>query len=1335
MARRSTNFSLAVKTEGGMFPTDFLLDLASLSKEIEGLKPEQYHLSDREKINEAINQAYSRLQGFWLSFKDAFEKLPLDDYATSATREKWLLPLFDCLGYGRLTPAEAVTVGDRQYKPSHMRESVAIHLVGFRVDLDKRSTAGGARSSSPHSLVQELLNQSDNHLWAFVSNGRKLRLLRDNVSLTKQAFIEFDLESIFEGDSYSDFRLLWLLCHQSRLEGNRPEECWLERWKITAMRSGIRVRDQLRTGVEKALEIFGTGFLRHRSNDTLRTQIRSGEINADEYYRQLMRLIYRLLFLFVTEDKQVLLKPETPLTQKKNYYDYYSTARLRAVAGKRRGTSHDDLWANLSLVFAMLSSDNGCEKLGLPALGSFLWSSRATPALDGCLLHNTDCLEALRNLCFTTESGVRRPVQYDQLESEELGSIYESLLEQIPFLDADDRQPTFELRNTAGSERKTTGSYYTPTSLVNCLLDSALEPILNRLATKSNAENEILNLKICDPACGSGHFLIAAAHRIAKRLASVRSGDLEPGPEFTNTALRDIVSRCIYGTDANEMAVELCKVSLWLQSATAGIPLSFLDHKIKCGNSLFGATPELIENGLPDAAFEPLEGDDKEIVKRVKAANRNQTDGYLIPGLLKYEKSSLEKLGASLVSLDLAPGASILDLYSKEKTYAKLLTSDLYVHEKFICDAWCAAFVWKLSKDAPQPITRESFGRIRSDYRNMPEEMRLEIIRLREQYKFFHWHLEFPQVFNTKQSHGEPNQIEAAEKGGFDLVIGNPPWERFKIQEQEWFASKAPEISQAKTASIRSKMITDLARNNPQIYKDFSEAKRIAEGESHFVRRSGRFPLCGRGDVNTYSIFAETNLYLVSTSGQIGCILPSGIATDDTTKYFFQQLVRSNSIVSLLSFENEEFIFPAVHHATKFCLLTLRQKSEKNHTADFVFFARKISDLADSGRHFRLTSADIELINPNTKTCPIFRSAYDAELTKLIYRTVPILIDESAIERNYWRIEFCRLFDMTNDSSLFRTKEDLPAEAILDPTDLSYKLANGKQWLRLYEAKMFHHFDHRFGSYEGQSEAQARQGKLPELSEQDHRNPKFLSRPKFWISEDEVKERIKDKWNSNWLISFRDITSAVSSRTMIATIIPAVAVGNNGPLIFLEKSLKTKALCLQANLSTFVLDFVARTKVGGTHMNFFILNQLPVLKPTTFDQLCPWAQNEPLVDWINKRVIELTYTSFDLSGFGADFGYEGPPFKWDQSRRSVLKAELDAAFAYLYSLAIENLEYIFDQFRVVREKEEALFGTYLSKELAVEIFKDLKICSESHTNYVSRLTPPPGDDRNRHQES
>ena len=666
-----------VRTEGGLLPTALLQRIVRDDCELPGRHPDTYHLAAGERLHETVSRAWHRLCGAWASFRAAAARLPEQDAGTTLTRERWLLILFQELGYGRLLGARAVELEDKTYPISHFWHHSPLHLVSFRGDLDQR-TAGmhGAARTSPHSLVQEFLNRSPEHLWGFVSNGLCLRILRDKASLTRQAFVEFDLEGMMDGEVYADFVLLWMLCHQSRIEAEKPEECWLERWTRTAQEEGTRALDRLRRGVEHAIEALGRGFLAHPANSELRKKLRMGDLSTQDYYRQLLRLVYRLLFLFVAEDRGLLLDPAADPSAHERYSRFYSTARLRHLSARRRGTKHADLYSGLQIVMERLGSDDGCPPLALPPLGSFLWSFGAIPDLARCDIANRDFLEAIRALAFTRDDRMLRLVDYKNLGSEELGSVYESLLELHPELNVD--AATFALDTASGHERKTTGSYYTPASLVQCLLDSALDPVLDEAARQANAEEAILTLKVCDPACGSGHFLIAAAHRMAKRLAAIRTGDDEPSPEAMRSALRDVISHCIYGVDVNPMSVELCKVSLWLEALEPGKPLTFLEHHIQCGNSLLGTTPALLAQGVPDAAFEPIEGDEKTVVSTLRKRHRAERQGLMSFSFIAEAAAAYGSLTDSMTSLNALDDTPITKLRRKEEHYARLARSPEY---------------------------------------------------------------------------------------------------------------------------------------------------------------------------------------------------------------------------------------------------------------------------------------------------------------------------------------------------------------------------------------------------------------------------------------------------------------------------------------------------------------------------------------------------------------------------------------------------------------------------------------------------------------------------------
>jgi len=1279
---RQRNGFLSVRTEGALLPADLLERLVApgATKDIPGLEPESYHLPPRERIAEATNRAWNACRAAWAAFRRATDALPEGDPGTTPTRERWLLPLFNELGYGRLLPARGgIQIDDKAYPISHSWHRSPIHLVGCNVGLDGRSPGvRGAAGASPHSLVQELLNRSDDHLWGIVANGRVLRLLRDNASLTRQAYVEFDLQAMMDGELYADFVLLWLLCHQSRVEAERPGECWLERWSQEGQREGVRLRDRLQEGVVRAIGHLGSGFLAHRANGALREALYAGNLDKQDYYRELLRLVYRLLFLFVAEDRGLLLDPHGDPEARARYTAYYGTARLRGLAGQRVGTLHHDLYQVLRLVMDGLGGDDGCPGLALPALGSFLFSARAIPHLGGCEIANVELLGAIRALAFTVDEGVRLPVDYRNLGAEELGSIYESLLELHPALDLTTH--AFSLERAAGNERKTTGSYYTPTPLITSLLETALDPVLDEAARSRDPEAAILALRICDPAAGSGHFVLAAARRIARRLAAARTGDEEPSPAAMRTALRDVIGRCIYAVDVNPMAVELCKVSLWLEALEPGKPLSFLDSHIRCGNALLGATPRLLDGGIPDSAFTPIEGDDRAYCAEWKKRNAKERTGQLA---MHFDRNApwdqLGRLFEAMHNLEILPDGSIEAVHRKEEAYAELVRSAPYHVVRLRADAWCAAFVWRKRGERidprtgaiqhfDYPITDGVYRDIEYSPHTIAGWMGDEIARLADQgnYNFLHWHLAFPEVFRLPRRGERAENAATGWSGGFDVVLGNPPWDRIKLQEKEWFSAHGrQDIADAANAARRQRMIAALVERgdpsgpaplayDPALHAAFQEGKRRAEGESHLVRNSGRFPLTAVGDVNTYALFAETFRTITSTSGRAGLICPTGIATDDSTKRFFGDLSDRRALVSLYDFENRKGIFPAVDSRYKFVLLTA--SGAPVPAADLAFFCTDPADLEQPERRFSLSPEDIALLNPNTRTCPIFRTRADADLTRAIYRRVPVLVDE-ATGANPWGVKFQAMFHMSNDSGLFR---DAPAADLVP----------------LYEAKLLHQYDHRWATYDG--------GDARDLTDAEKADPSWTVIPRYWVPRAEVESRLVGRWDRGWLLGFRDIARNTDERTAIFSLMPRVGVGHTMPL-FMGSELDARSVTLLlGNMGSLALDYTARQKVGGTHLTYGYLKQLSVLPPA--------AYTPADLAYIVPRVLELVYTAWDLQPFARDLGYDGDPFPFDRqvpdpraaapgctvSRRALLRAELDAYYAQLYGLSRKQLRYILD---------------------------------------------------------
>jgi hypothetical protein len=1305
MTTRHNSAFATVRSEGGLLPTDFLGRVAKQDRGIPGVRAEDYHVAHGETLGNHITESWNRLSGRWADFSRRLGSLPEDDQGTTLTRERWLLHIFTELGYGRLQTRRSMTVDGKDYPVTHGWEAVPIHLVGVRTPIDRRTPGvRGAAGASPHSMIQELLNRSEESQWAFLSNGRQLRVLRDNVSLTRQAYLEFDLEAMFADQVFEDFVVLWLTCHQSRVEGDDSNQCWLEQWTKAATESGTRARDGLRLGVEAAIVDLGTGFVSHRSNSDLTAQLRSGDLTPQDLYRQLLRVIYRFLFLFVAEDRDLLHSPDATDQSRRRYERYYGIGRLRTLAGRRRGGPHPDLWDSLTVVFRALGRSEGAPSLGLPGLGSFLWSEAATPDLDGARIDNSHLLGAIRHLGFIEDAGERvlRAVDYRNLGAEELGSVYEALLEQHPEVDTD--SGSFALNTAAGSERKTTGSYYTPSSLINELLDSAVDPVLDEAQATAEPEQSILALNVIDPACGSGHFLIAAAHRIAKRLASIRTGDDEPSPDATRTALREVIAQCVHGIDINPMAVELCKVSLWLESMEPGKPLSFLDHRIVCGNGLIGATPELLEAGVPDAAFKALTGDDKAVVthlrKRSKAARTGQ-GSLLATGAV----AAVEDLAAQVEAIDSEYDEDLEAVRAKAARWADLVQSTGYQAAVHAADTWCAAFMAEKTVDSVA-ITHEQFQVARDTPEFVDPGVRQVVEGLARAYGFLHWHLAFPNV---------------ADRGGFDLVLGNPPWEQLQYDPREVFAQTHPEIAAAPNMAARNRMVAKLEVADPTSYARHLVALRGMDGMRLFMHASGRYPLASVGRLNTAPLFLEASRSGTKQGGRVGVIVPSGIATDAFTQELFRELVESRELASLLDFENRRLLFQGAHSSQRFSLLTLVRAGNPSGSASFAFFAQTVDDLHDTDRRFTLSSEDLLLLNPYTGTAPVFRTRRDAEITAAVYRGFPVL--GAADGDQPWEFRVRLMFMLNESSDLFHMQQNLDEVGGVMEGNV-WESPSGS-YLPLYEAKMATIDDHRAADVVISPTAVQRQGQPSPVTDAEHRDPGRVAVPRYWIRADDV-ERQSAEPSASWFLAYRDVTASTNERSVLVTIVPGGAVA--ATLRVVHTDVQTAAF-LQGCLGSFAFDYIARQKIGGTHLTLTYFEQLPVPTEDDLAALCSGSE------FIRDRVVELAYTAWDLESFAIDLGVRCPPFEWRPSRRELLRAELDAAFFHLYRIDRDDVDYIMDTFPIVRRQDEEAHGEYRTKRLILERYDALAEASASGTEYETVLDPPPADPRVAHPES
>ncbi|MFG2847349.1 Eco57I restriction-modification methylase domain-containing protein [Kitasatospora sp. NPDC048296] len=1338
-ATTRTQVFSAVHTVGGLLPADILVRIAE-GKDVSGAKPADYGVIGSRSVRDDAERHWDYLKGVWRELRTRLPEDPAtgDPAAdpTGLATAQWLEPLFAELGFGRLTAVGAAGIpadsdAEKLFAVSHRWQHTLIHLTPWNADLDKRP--GGNGTVPPQSMLQECLNRTEAHLWGVLSNGRRLRLLRDSSALATASYVEFDLEAIFDGELFSEFVLLYRLLHVSRFEvaeGAAASACRLEKWRTEAIASGTRALDQLRKGVQDAITTLGTGFLRHPDNAALRENLK-----AQDLHNALLRLAYRLLFLFVAEDRDVLHAPEVGEQERERYATYFSSARLRDHARRRRGTAHGDRWQALRVVLDALGDENGRPELGLPGLGGLFTNSDADAPLNGLSLSNEYLLTAVRHLAQVRDTGSSRwrAVDYRHLDAEELGSIYESLLELVPQHSAVDR--TFKLVELAGNTRKTTGSYYTPSSLIDCLLDSVLDPVIDGAVKRGEqavaaagrpdpADDivaELLALTVCDPACGSGHFLVAAARRIAKRVAAVRERNPEPTLGAVRHALHEVVARCIYGVDLNPMAVELAKVSLWLEALEPGKALSFLDAHVKHGNALIGATPAVLRNGIPDEAFKPIEGDDKKIAKSLEKQNRIERTGQRgLFSLTAETRVANTRFATELHRITMASSDTLTEVRRQEAAYRGWEASAEYVRALHVADSWCAAFMWRKNNDAPPAVTEEVFRNIQdSELGGVSQSTHEEIIALRDQYRFFHWHLEFPEVFSVSES-GADTGNSTGWSGGFSCVLGNPPWGNVEFNEKEFFEVRSPTISSA-IGARRKGLISRLEESDPDTFSEYREALRMVKSIPHFVSNSGLYPLYTRGmrevkGANRYkldALFVEASREVVSARGRLGLLVPTGIATDVVAQFLFRDMVEGESLVALYDFENGAPLFPAVHRSFKFSIISLVGRAQREKAAGFAFFLNDPVELEDSDKIFFMTPREISILSPNTGTCPVFRSRRDAEISIDVYSRIPVLVEIGGVRGNPWGVRLAQgLFNMTDDTALFHTRDDLQDDGWhFEGSSFS---KGGSVMLPLYEGRMGHQYSHRFSDSSG-----SRESTLDDLKQEE-----FVVEPQYWVSLEETQRRRERRQFDcqTGMLGHRRVARNNDERTCIAAIIPWVAA-SYGWIISAGPDAQGLTL-LAAVYNSFAYDYFLRNSFSQPSIPLSTSEQIPVPGP---GQLAVHATS------IAGRVLELTYTAHDLTPFARDFGDTGAPFCWDEDRRTVIRAELDALFFHLYGISRGDVDYILDTFPIVKRKDEAKYGIYRTKELILSIYDRMAAAGISLTsplidgeNFTSALTPPPG---------
>ena len=1203
--------------------------------------------------------------------------------------------------------------------------------------LDARDSEDGRRSRTPHGQILRYLStaevESESGIrWGILTSGGVWRLYDYRARPRATGYFEADLGSMLEPGGEDHLRLFYLLF---RRESFILQEGATTTFLEDALMEGRRYDEKVAQDLSSV--VFERVF--PKLVEALATE--SGE-ELQRVREAALIFLYRLLFVLYAEDRGLL-----PVNDSR-YDDYGLRKRVRDDIAQRTASGdifsaiasnyHDHLTTLCRLI------DKGDASIGLPPYNGGLFAADAAPLLERVRLPDATVAPFIYDLSHAEVAGERRFVNYRDMSVQQLGSIYERLLEREPVRDDTGK---IVIRPNVYA-RKDSGSFFTPQELVDLIVDRTLKPLAEeRLAAFEEKSTElksdrrpkaeryaelrkldpaeaVLDLKVLDPAMGSGHFLVTAVDFLSdyiaelveytpavpdwldgeyvsplvERVAAIRRDILQRAGEsdwvmdesqLTDQAIirRMVLKRCIYGVDKNPLTVELAKVSLWLHSFTVGAPLSFLDHHLRCGDSLIGmrvsdATDELARLGKMHSAS-AIQAAESATAGMQRIEEMSDADvaevresALLFEGV---EETTAELRGVLNTLCGVRWLASGMKKRDRKRFEEPLVESLAFWEE----------VAYKLIANGPESVEDGDAIRQRPFWPEFDALWR-DARAIADRERFLHWEAAFPGVWHQWQ--------DVRPQGGFDAVIGNPPWDRIKLQEVEWFATRSPELALAPTAAERRAGIRRLRERGDPLADQFDRAKEQADRLGQLVRTSGYYALLGGGDINLYSLFVERAMNLIKPDGFVGLLTPSGIYADKTAARFFKSISTSGRLSGLFDFENKKIFFKEVHASFKFCALIFGGEQRRFDETECAFFLHDTKVIKDPDRCFPLASEDFARVNPNTGTAPVFRTRRDSEITRRIYEGHPVLVDRSGgRERRTWPVSHLRQFDMTNDSHLFRTASALQAEGFY-PVQGNLWKKDDEFYLPLYEGKMVEAFDHRTASITINPANLSRQAQPLESTLNERMDPAFLPKPAFWVPATNVSVTFPQAMG--WTLVYRRITAPTNARTTLATILPWCGVSYTIPMLRSgnQELSALHAACLQSALSSFCFDYVSRQKLQGTSMSLTSLEQLPVIAPEDYDRRFGSTTSRDLV---RNHVLRLTYTAHDMEPFARDLRYYGPPFRWDEEERRHLRARLDALYFHLYGLSREDADYVLGTFPIVRREDEKEFGSYRTRDLVL----------------------------------
>ena len=850
----------------------------------------------------------------------------------SSIRSIWDLagaPLVELLGFG--APPPAIGGPDTQFALL----SPAANRIALVAATSNRSLDNLWRDATRSGIGLDAA-------WVLCTNGRELRLV-DTQRTYSRAYVQFDLR--LASEHAATFAVFWGLLREEAFRYGQGELPLVHAIIHASARHGQAVSRSLRVGVIEAVQhlLGGLGTC--------------GKHDLPRLFDESLTVVYRMLFLMFAESRG-LVPSWHPI-----YRESYTVESQRDRA-ERPGTA-PGLWEALQAIARL--AHNGCRAgtLVVPPFNGRLFSPERAPIAESCPVDDEVARHALLALSTTARgrkkgSGVPTPfshfsrtrIDYRDLGVEQLGAVYESVLDYEPA--HTDSRPDQILLRRGGDKRKSTGSFYTPQTLTDYVVRRTLHPLVDGVPA-----DRVLQLRILDPAMGSGAFLVSACRYLARayELALIRDDGLAESDidEADRATFRRLVAqRCLFGADLNPTAVQLARLSLWLATLSAGKPLTFLDHHLICGDSLLGASPI-------DIARQPPAPHSRRPPNR--AATPLFADAELEPSLAH---AVVERRWLSETPDDTADVVR-----DKERRLDRLRIAGRW---KSIADLWCACWMWPDVHNAPDAAVFASLAdKLMTGHSELPDKISEALLRdaagVAAAHRFLHWMLEFPEAYFDTAGHPLPD-------GGFDAVLGNPPWDI-------------------------------LSAGRP---------------EKVFAQSSGVYRHQGTGRINRYQMFAERALTLTRRGGRIGLILPAGFATDHTSAPLRRALLSRTDVDTINGFDNRRAIFP-IHRSVRFLTCTSTAGSSTQHIACRFGMddPAQLETIPDAGNRpsvpphaISLTPAFLEALSGHTLAIPELRSETDLRILERIVHSVPRL---DAVEG--WSARFGRELNATEDRSHF----------------------------------------------------------------------------------------------------------------------------------------------------------------------------------------------------------------------------------------------------------------------------------------------------------------------------